>query len=262
MRGWRIHITGAPRSGTTLMLALMLTCFEIDGGVAHERRIWRAVPKGKRIVCTKRPGDERISGWLVALDPRLHVICMLRDPRDAVVSVHNASPSMYWSNLHAWRESARAIMRARGKPRLHVVRYDELAINPDAVQARLALEMPFLKPKLPFSQFHEAAQMGDTQWLRAMRSIRAVSAENVGAWKRHLPRLKGQILRHGDISGELITLGFENDKAWLKLLEDVEPDTAPSRTPEVVTFERWVTRLWRETTGTLAYLFRRYLLPG
>lgn len=263
MRGpMRIHITGAPRSGTTLMLALMLTCFDIDGGVAHEQRIWRSVPKGKRIVCTKRPGDERVAGALVRLDPDLHIVCMLRDPRDSVVSIHNKSPDAYWSNLRAWRDSARAIQRYRHHPRFHVVRYDDLARDPDKVQRVLAAEMPFLKEMLPFSRFHAQVQVGDEQWLRAMRSVRPISAESVGSWRRHLPRLKGQLLRHGDVSDELIALGFENDKAWLKLLEDIEPDMTPSRAPEEMTFGRRITRIWRDLSGGAAYLARRYMQPG
>jgi hypothetical protein len=258
----RIHITGAPRSGTTLMLALMLTCFDIDGGVPREQRIWRGVPKGRRIVCTKRPGDERVASALVHLDPSLHVICMLRDPRDAIVSIHNAKPDAYWSNLRAWRDSAHAIERYRRHPRFHVVHYDALAADPDGVQAKLAAAMPFLRQICPFSRYHEAVQVGDAQWLRAMRSIRPISRENVGAWRRHLPRLKGQLLRHGDIADELIALGFEKDKSWLELLDGVEPDMTPSRAPERMGLGRRLTRIWRDVSGGATYLARRYVRPG
>jgi len=258
----RIHITGAPRSGTTLMLALMLTCFDIDGGVAHEQRIWRGVPRGKHIVCTKRPGDERLAGALLRLDPNLHVICMLRDPRDAVVSIHGRVPDAYWSNLRAWRDSARITRYYQNRSRFHVVRYDELVTNSDAVQMRLAEAMPFLKQVLPFSRYHSAVQVSDNQWLRAMRGVRPVSADNVGAWRKHLPRLKGQLLRHGDISDELIALGFEKDKNWLALLADVEPDMTPSRAPESMSLDQRVTRIWRDVSGGATYLARRYMQLG
>src|SRR5256885_11397004 len=60
----RIHITGAARSGTTLMLALMVTCFDIDGAVARETRLWRAPARGRRIVLTKQPQDEKLALFL------------------------------------------------------------------------------------------------------------------------------------------------------------------------------------------------------
>src|SRR5256885_11036539 len=85
---YRIHITGAARSGTTLMLALMATCFGIDGAVEQETRLWRAPVRGRRIVLTKQPQDERLALFLTRLDPRLHIIYMLRDPREVIVSVH------------------------------------------------------------------------------------------------------------------------------------------------------------------------------
>jgi hypothetical protein len=69
-------------------------------------------------------------------------------------------------------------------------------------------------------------------------------------------------VRHGDISDELIALGFEKDKAWLKRLEDVQPDMSPSRAPETLTIGCRVTRIWRELTGMLVYLFRRYFVHG
>jgi len=89
---FRIHITGAARSGTTLMLALMLTCFDIDGGVSRETRLWRAPVRGRRVVVTKQPADEKISLFLARFDPKRHIIYMLRDPREVVVSRHGADP--------------------------------------------------------------------------------------------------------------------------------------------------------------------------
>ena len=77
-----------------------------------------------------------------------------------------------------------------------------------------------------------------------------------------MPRLKGQLLRHGDIADELIALGFEKDKSWLKLLDGVEPDMTPSRAPESMGLGQRVTRTWRDVSGGAAYLARRYMQPG
>src|SRR5579863_7894276 len=85
-RAKRIHITGPPRSGTTLLLALMLSCFEIDGGVRDERRLWRTPPKRRQIVCSKFPDETDFATSMLPLDPDLHVIYIVRDARDVVVS--------------------------------------------------------------------------------------------------------------------------------------------------------------------------------
>ena len=258
----RVHITGAARSGTTLMLALMLTCFEIDGRNVRETRLWRARVAGRRIVLTKQPMDERLALLLVRLDPRLHVIYMLRDPREAVVSIHGTAPDQYWSNLRAWRESVAAAKPWFDHPRVHVVRYDALARDPDGVQRALGAAMPFLNIVRPFSRFHDVAALQDDQWRAAMGSIRSVSPESLGSWRRHLPRLKAQLLRHGDISDTLMALGFEKDRAWLELLDGVEPEATPSRTAETESLRRRFDHAWRDFIGALAYGLQRIGLRG
>lgn len=253
----RIHITGAARSGTTLMLALMLTCFAIDGGVARETRLWRAPVRNRRIVLTKQPADEKLAVFLSRFDPKLHVIYMLRDPREVIVSRHGADPRRYWTNLRAWRESLAAAEPTFAHPRLHVVRYENLLHDPDAVQRSLAAAIPFLRSVRPFSSFHEVAELDNPQWRAAMGSIRRLSSSGEASWLAHLPRLKGQMLRHGDLAEDLIRLGYEQDKTWLKLLEPVTPDVSDSRTPERETVRRRFDHAWRDVVGAGAYAAQR-----
>ena len=253
----RIHITGAARSGTTLMLALLMTCFDIDGGVARETRLWRSPVRGRRIVLTKQPQDEKLALFLTRFDPRLHVIYMLRDPREVIVSVHGTDLDRYWSNLGAWRASVRIAERYFDHPRVHVVRYNDLLRDPDAVQRNLAAAMAFLKITRPFSRFHEHAELAEPQWRAAMGSIRSLSPETLGSWRNHLPRLKAQLALHGDISDDLIRLGFEKDRSWLSLLDPIEPDRTPRRGAEQATLRRRFDRGWRDLVGAGAYLLQR-----
>lgn len=255
----RVHITGAARSGTTLMLALMLTCFEIDGGLARETRLWRAPARGRRIVLTKQPDDEKLALFLARFDPKLHVIYMLRDPREVIVSRHGSDPNRYWTNLRAWRESLAAAQPSFGQRRVHVVRYEALIHDPDGVQRALCESMPFLKMVRPFSRFHEVAELQNSQWRAAMGSIRSIGA-TAPSWRNHLPRLKGQLQRHGDVSGELIQLGYERDKNWLALLENIDPQADASRTPERERLRRRFDHGWRDFLGALAYAGQRIAL--
>ena len=258
---YRIHITGAARSGTTLMLALMMTCFDIDGAVTQECRLWRAPVRGRRVVLTKQPRDEAFAIRLARVDPRLHAIYMLRDPREVVVSIHGSAPDQYWSDLPAWRRSVAAARPWVQHPRVHVVRYDELVRDPDRVQQRLAAAMPFLKILRPFSRFHEAAALEHEQWRVAMRSIRPPSPEALGSWRQQLPRLKAQLAAHGDSSEELIALGFERDRKWLSLLDDVTSEEGREReSPD--TFKRRFDHGWRDFLGAFAYAAQRIGLRG
>ena len=166
--GKRIHITGAPRSGTTLLLSLMLACFAIDGGVARERRLWRTPPKNRRIVCTKFPDETDFAAAMLACDSDLHVIFIVRDPRDVVVSRHHASPGRYLTNLRVWRQNYTAARPYFDHPRFHVVRYRDLVRDPDAVQRRLGAAMPFLEPVRPFSRYLECSRDEGGAWLRGM----------------------------------------------------------------------------------------------
>jgi hypothetical protein len=239
------------------MLALMLSCFDIDGGVARETRLWRAPVRGRRVVLTKQPQDEKFSLFLARFDPKLHIIYMMRDPREVIVSRHGSAPDQYWTNLRAWRESVAAATPYFKHPRAHVVRYDRLMREPDAVQGELAKAMPFLKQLRPFSRFQEVAELENAQWRAAMGSIRSLSPESLGGWRSHLPRLKAQLLRHGDISNELIRLGFEKDRSWLALLDGVEPDRTLSRASEQQTVRRRFDHAWRDMIGAAAYALQR-----
>lgn len=256
----RIHITGAPRSGTTLLLALMMACFDIDGGVAEERRLWRTPPKGRRIVCTKYPDETDFATQMLRFDPDLHVVFLLRDPRDVVASQSHLGPDRYLTNLRVWRKNLAEAKPWFGHRRFHVVDYSDLANDPDRVQARLAADMPFLVPVKPFSRFLERAEEEGGEWLSAMHmKLRPVAPDRVGSWRGHLPRVKGQMLIHGDVSGDLADFGYEPDERWRSAFAGVRPDLRASAAIERPGFGKRVTRLWRNGLGMLLYLARRYL---
>lgn len=256
----RIHITGTPRSGTTLLLSLMLACFDIDGAVPMERRLWRTPPKNRRIQCTKFPDETDFATAMLALDPDLHVIFIVRDPRDVIASRNHVTPGGYLTNLRVWRENLEAAKPYFRHPRFHFVDYRKLTLDPDAVQERLAAAMPFLTPLRPFSNYAAFAREEEGEWLHGMGlQVRPVAPDRVGNWRQHLPRVKGQMLIHGDVSDDLIALGFERSKEWLSVLDGIVPDFLPSAAVEMPGFGKRVTRVWRNSIGTLVYLARRYL---
>lgn len=231
----RIHIVGCgPRSGTTLMHEMMIACFEIDLFMERERHITTLPCRPADIFLTKIPIDILIIKPILYLMKNLYVIYMLRDPRDMVVSKHASDPDRYWSSLKFWQIYTPYGLELQGHPRFIRVRYEELIREPDTVQADLMRRMPFLKKKMAFSCYHEAARPA-ASGMKAMGGVRPLTTVNIGNWRRHLPRIAGQLQRHGSISKDLIDYGYEPDAAWEKELEGVEADFSESHWPEYYT---------------------------
>lgn len=234
----RLHIVGlGPRTGTTLLAECMAACFEIDAVEPHEASLCRHKTNAQ-IYLTKNPVDLNIAGPRLKVDRHLHVIAMMRDPRDVVVSKHKHDPDRYWAPLRFWKRHLRLMRGLRAHKRFLLVRYEDLVQTPDQVQETLRARLPFLQAKARFSEFHKRAKPS-VKSLRAMGPLRPFEASSIGNWRNHLPRLAGQIAIHGPIASELIEFGYEKDTSWLKELDGVTPDLSPSHFPEKLTLDVW-----------------------
>lgn len=228
----RIHIVGTgPRSGTTLMAEAMIACFDIDIHTEHEDRIFVQLPGEGKVMLTKQPMDIMVVGPLLLVNPDLHVICMVRDPRDMIVSRHGREPSKYWASLRYWRAYVPYWRKIRHHPRVICVKYEDLVTEPDEIQRRIHQRLPFLAKKASFSRYHEVAQPS-AKSIEALKSVRPISPAGVGAFRKHLGRLADQIAKHGSVSGELIEFGYEPDRSWEEVLDGVTPDDTASYLPE------------------------------
>jgi hypothetical protein len=259
----RIHVVGcSPRSGTTLLAELMVNAFRIDGFPEHEMSIF-ARPRGDyEIVLTKLPGDVLNVRPLLWWWPDLWVICMVRDPRDVVVSQHGNHPGVYYAGLNLFKEGWPAARRLRGHPRFTLIRYEDLVRDPDAIQAELQRRIPFLEKRAAFSDYHRVARPS-VDSLKALGGVREVTPRNLGSWRRHKARLVTQLQRHGPITEELIELGYEKDDAWLGELAGVAPDGSTSVRKEYPPLRERARRRWlrlRHTVRCMLGLERRYPL--
>jgi hypothetical protein len=223
----RIHIVGlSPRTGTTLMAEAMQTCFDIDCWADHEKSLLSR-PRGKcNIFLTKAPHDIMMVGPSLRTDPGLYVICMIRDPRDVICSIHKKDPDHYWTNLRRWQLYTRFYEKIVPHPQFIPVIYESFVSNPDKVQATIDKNIPFLKQQLPFSQYHKAAAVSNAS-KEALGNVRPIKPTSVGKWRNHKNRIAGQLKLYGSIQDKLIKFGYEEDDQWLHELDGVQPDLRP-----------------------------------
>jgi hypothetical protein len=252
-----IHITGlSPRTGTTLLAEAMISCFEIDEYTDHEDPIY-ALPQGSPdIFLTKRPMDILVAKSYLKLSPELYIICMIRDPRDIIVSKHRIAPDKYWANLRIWKERTKALRKIQSHPRVTSIYYEEFVTHPDKVQEQIAQRLPFLKSRGPFSRYHELVRPSEAS-LKALGRVRPIAPASVGSYRRHLPRVVGQMQLHGDLTPDLIDFGYERDDSWKQRLEGVEADLTPSFWPERRILSDRVRFYWKKYKGILKIRTRR-----
>ncbi len=248
----RIHVVGCgPRSGTTLLTELMVTCFDIDLFTDHEDRISAWPSRPCKIFLTKSPRDIKIIGPVLRWVPNLYVLYLLRDPRDMVVSRHGNEPDLYWSGLNFWKLYHPFGVALSKHPRFITIKYEDLVAGPDRIQQYISERMPFLVARMKFSEFHKFSAPSDKS-LKALGGIRPVSSASVGNWKNHKARIAGQLMLHGSITEDLIHFGYEENGQWEQLLTGVEPDRQPSYWPEFFSAKehesilknKWVRVLW------------------
>lgn len=228
-----LHIVAcSPRSGTTLLHEVMVTCFRADKHYDHEVRFNLVDADDGQIVITKRPKDTMYMPSVID-DPDLYVIYLLRDPRDVIVSRHGKDKNMYYSNIRLWRELQEYALELADHPRFLQVRYEEFVSQPDAVQEKIAGRFPWLEKRHAFSEYHKHAVVSEKSKL-AMNDVRPIASSSVGKWKSNLPRIKAQQLVHGSLTPDLVACGYETSADWEQMLEGVEPDFSRSRYPDKV----------------------------
>ena len=256
----RVHIVGvSPRTGTTLLFEAMRACFAIDASEEHEVNHWKH-RRGPDIYLTKNPADIVSVGPRLAVDRHFHVVAMLRDPRDIIVSRHRIHPTVYYAPLRFWKFGTAILSRLRQNARFVLLRYEDLVRDPDGIQNFLIQKMKFLRKIAPFRGFHKIASPSGKS-LTALGSLRPFDATSVGVWRNHLPRVAGQIAMYGPITKELIELGYEVDADWLDLLRHIKPDLSPDHFNEARGRPLWKYRLHGYTDAAVIATARLLRIP-
>ena len=118
-KGWS-ELTSSERVRVFLKLCSRnaVSCFEIDAHVAHEASLDRH-RRNVGIFFTKNPADLYIVGPRLRIDRHLHVIAMLRDPRDVIVSKHSQDPDRYWARSSSGSAMSKVISSLDALRALH-----------------------------------------------------------------------------------------------------------------------------------------------
>lgn len=229
----RLHVVGSsPRSGTTLIFELLVSCFDISRFGDNEVSLFaRPNPLPSGPWASEKPTDLIHACRVMRWDPDLHIIYMQRDPGDVIVSQHGRQRGRYWCDFDIWQRNQMLLPRIEGHPRSHLCRYEDLVTNPDAVQAELQARFPFLRQLHSFSRFDEVARRSATVE-RALNGVRKISPDSVGKWRDNLPRVLAQVRAIPDLPRYTMQAGYEADQAWLSLLSGVSPDASESARAE------------------------------
>ena len=226
-----LHIVAcSPRTGTTLLHEVLVTCFRVDKHYDHEIRFHLVSGEDGQLVVTKRPKDTMYMPEVID-DPGLYVVYLLRDPRDTICSRHGKNRSIYYSNIRLWRQMHGYAKQLAGHERFLEVRYEDFVRDPDATQQVIMSRFPWLEKLHDFSEYHEYARVSEKS-KTAMHSIRPIAPSSVGVWTQNPGRIKAQQMIHGSLTPDLMACGYETSGDWEKALEDVEPDTTRSLYPE------------------------------
>ncbi len=237
-----LHIVAcSPRSGTTLLHEVMVTCFRIDRHYEHEMRFNKAWAGDGEILLTKRPKDTLYIEAIMARDPEFYVIYVVRDPRDVIVSRHGKDRSRYYANIRLWRELHDAARPLFGHDRFLEVRYEDFVSRPDEVQEAIMAKFPWLEKLHDFSEYHNYAQVSEKSQ-KAMHGVRPIAPTSIGLWRENLARIKGQQERHGSLTPILVECGYESSADWERELDGVEADRSKSRYPERLSMARRISR--------------------
>ena len=260
-----MHIVGCRRSGTTLMMELLWYSYAFSGRGEHETSLLEPVPPGETLYLTKKPPDTTRIIPAFLRDSETHLIAMLRDPRAVVTSRHPSRPDVYFASFQRWRAYAAAIKRLADHPRCTVIRFESLITAPDAAQAGIEARLPFLTRRRAcpggisraFNEYPDGAAVPPLAEA-SLNGARPFDATRLDGWRSHLPRIKGQLEAHPDLTQSLIDFGYEADDAWTDLLEGVAPYRQTYKETPPSPLRRWETNL-RYRLKTRRYLHSRGL---
>ena len=235
------------------MMELLWYSYRFSGRCEHEATLFKPIPSGQMLYLTKKPPDTIRIGRAFLADPNLHVVSMIRDPRAVASSMHPDKPGIYFSGFRRWLEYVKVIEAFSGHPRWITIRYEDLLVQPDTVQARVEDAFPFLARQRSFSDYPDGADVPPTASL-SLGGARPMDPGRIAGWRLHLPRVKDQLARYPEVAEKIIALGYEPSDEWQACLQGVEPKRQAYRKDDHPGFFRSMETAFRFWVKSQRYL--------
>jgi len=224
---------------------MMRSCFRCEGANEHETSVLNPVPADANIWITKLPGELDLLARLMPLDDCLYAVYIERDPRSVITSIHSAATGRYATDYKTWSKCHHGALALAPESRFVSLRYEEVVRSPDKAQEQILATFPWLEKKESFANYHHAAS-SSKESLVAMNGLRQVSTDRVETWRKHLPRIKEELVRHPEMLSDLIECGYEPDASWAEVLRIIlfeEHAVWQSSPPSLLKrFDRWQRR--------------------
>lgn len=198
----RILVRGCPRSGNTMLYAMLSSCFEgvtqlkgehipIEARISNYDKV--TIAKYPRPVSKRILGDEYDASrdFLTTPPEDALLIFIVRDPRDALMSKHGSFGSEpFLKSASAWFSVIEEIQKIKDRHNVLVLRYEDIIADPDSIQRKIA-HLSGLKMSGTFSNFNEMVKTSGAQLtkhnLGELNGLRPVDSSRVFAY-RNEPR--------------------------------------------------------------------------
>ena len=231
-----IHVTGFPRSGTTLLMACLYPT--VGSHYVHQRDysfeyiLGIKNPDWERSIA-KRPNDIlRYTQWVNhrKRNPNISLVLMVRDIRDIMTSVHHNVPGDYFihwdygyriTGFNKYQRSNNGLNmmldsydKFRKDPLTMSIRYEGLVKHPDVIQKAMQakLGLAFVNKKFSDHPHEKIFNIYDFK-----RILDPIDNSSIGKWRRseHWDYIKREFEKHSELFEVLIRDGYEKDKDWI-----------------------------------------------
>jgi hypothetical protein len=223
-----VLIGGAPRSGTTLLLAILaahphIWAISDETNIfrtwsagrrplniyrLYKRILWERIPEPARRWCEKTPCHVRFIPQIMDyLDGRLRFIHIVRDARDVTTSFLPAEPDRFFVSPGQWMQDVSAGLSFRDHPAVLTIRYEDLVFQEAVELNRICkfLDEPFTSE---LASWHEnSPKRKDKAWRSGLSKMHT---KGIGRWKdpAFAERVE-EVMRYPGLSDMLRSMGYE-----------------------------------------------------
>ena len=217
-----VVICGFPRSGTTLLQAMLETSAVGAKAFGRERSALTVArytwPGRFPVLISKKPDDifrlDEVRAYYRGLNTNVRFVVSLRDPRAVLTSIFVSKPG-YCVPPEKWRAVYEHIQYQRLYPDVMMVEYRDLIERPQEVQDGLA-KFIGCEIRQRFDQFHTAVPTHfDT---RALNGVRPLDRASFDKWRapKHHARIERILREIPELPQRLVEMGYESDTAWTR----------------------------------------------